>query len=70
MEVIATAAGLICDPGYFAAGPGWRSALSADPDPDALQLGAGQVLGVLIKVSVMLLMMRLVNASKGWYEHG
>lgn len=70
MQVVATAAFLICGSGYFAAGPGWRSALSADPDPDALQFGAGQVVGVLIKVSVMLLVVKLVNASKGRYEHG
>jgi len=28
------------------------------------------VVGVLIEVPVMLLVVRVVNASKGWYESG
>ncbi len=28
------------------------------------------VVGVLIEVPVMLLVVRVVNASKGWYERG
>ena len=39
-------------------------------DVRARSAGLATVVGVLIEVPVMLLVVRVVNASKGWYEAG